>query len=602
MKPICAILCFLSVFCLRVQAQPGTITTFAGTGVTGYSGDGGPATNAQLFNPWGVSVDRYGNVFVCDAENNRIRKIDHTNGVISTYAGTGIMGYSGDGGPATSATLSSPEELFIDHAGNVYFSDAANYVFRKIDTSGIITTIIGNGLPGWPADGLAATVEELQTPTGIAIDRIGNIFCSDWAGNMIYKIDTAGIFHVICGIADVFGLVLGYSGDGGLATDADTYNPRGICIDRWGNIFFADEGNSLIRKIDTLGIITTVAGNPSIGCGYSGDGGPATLATLCGPHDVKFDTSGNMYIVDGAKIRMVNTLGTISTIAGGLPGFGGDGGPATAARLDNPSSVIPDNFGNIYVCDNNNNRIRKIGCQVPQLGDISGTSMVCAGTTGTFTDVLSGGTWAITNGCATQSDGVVSALLPGIDTLIYSDTNVCGVATVTDVITIDPVPFAGILAGSDTICVGTTTSLASSSGGGSWSVSCGLATITSSGVLTAGATPGTCTAKYLVSNSCGSDSANFTFTIMPASWCTALGIDFKILATQIKLFPNPASNEVTVTANDPIVYLIVTNLVGETMIAKEGNSPTVTLNISSLAPGIYFVKANGTMVQKLVKQ
>jgi trimeric autotransporter adhesin len=331
------------------------INTIAGNGMQGFSGDGGPAIDAELSNPFGISVDIPGNVYVADYSNNRIRKVN-TSGVISTIAGNGINGFSGDGGLATAAELWSPYGVTEDTSGNIYIADYLNERIRKVNLSGIISTIAGNGHAGFSGDGGPATNAELYLPTDVAVDVTGNIYIADNDNNRIRKIDTSGTIITIAGDASN-----GYSGDGVQATTSSLTYPYGVAVDDSGNVYIADDGNLRIRKVNTSGIINTIAGNGYQG--YSGDGGPATDAELSSPSNVMFDASGNIFISDDGnqRIREVTTSGIINTFAGnGISGFSGDGGPATAAEFYNPENLTLDNSGNVYVIDNGNSRIRKI--------------------------------------------------------------------------------------------------------------------------------------------------------------------------------------------------------------------------------------------------
>jgi sugar lactone lactonase YvrE len=343
--------------------SPGEITTVAGDGTGGYSGDGSAATSADLDSPSGVAVDASGNIYIADQQNNRIRKVD-TSGTITTVAGNGTAGYSGDGGPATSAELDSPSGVAVDSSGNLYIADSLNSVIRKVSPSGAITTVAGNGY-----------------------NRLGT-------GQP--------------GFNDG-----GYSGDGGPATSAELNNPYAVAVDASGNIYIADTYNRRIRKVDASGTITTVAGNGYEGSGdlggYSGDGEPATSAELAQPFGVAVDNTGNIYIddqnnnrirrvdasgvittvvgggissgvsspagvaVDAAGnlyiadmgnqcIRKVDATGALTTVAGsiGNPGYSGDGGSATAAELNFPFGVAVDASGNIIIADRDNSRIREV--------------------------------------------------------------------------------------------------------------------------------------------------------------------------------------------------------------------------------------------------
>ena len=337
---------------------PGIITTVAGNGIGGFGGDGGLATNAGFDFPKSVAVDSVGNIYIADANNSRIRKVDHATGVITTVAGNGTFGFNGDGGLATNAVLNHPYGVALDSAGNIYIADHYNSRIRRVDhTTGIITTVAGNGTAGYSGDG-SATNASLNYPYGVALDSAGNIYIADFDNSRIRKVDhTTGIITTVAGSGAV-----DFSGDGGLATSAGLYWPRGVALDSIGNLYILDYGNSRIRKVDqATGIIATVAGNGTFG--FSGDGGLAMSATL-NPSGVALDSAGNIYIADAdnSRIRKVDhATGVITTVAGnGTFGFNGDGGLATNAVLNDPYGVALDSTGNVYIADTLNNRIRMI--------------------------------------------------------------------------------------------------------------------------------------------------------------------------------------------------------------------------------------------------
>jgi len=287
----------------------GLITTCAGNGGKGYSGDGGPATNATLENPYGVAVDGAGNLFIADTQNQRVRKVN-TNGIITTVAGNGRAVYSGDGGAATNAGLFFPYGVAVDAGGNLFIADRSSERVRKVDTNGIIMTVAGNGTNGFSGDGGAATKAELGSPTGVAVDGGGNLYIVDYGNQRIRKVDTNGVITTFAGSNGT-----GYSGDGGAATKASLNNPSGVSVDPQGNVFIADTFNLRVRKVDVRGIITTVAGNG--GSGLNGDGGPATKATLYNPYGVATDASGNLYIADALneRVREVGLQGPVLNLA-----------------------------------------------------------------------------------------------------------------------------------------------------------------------------------------------------------------------------------------------------------------------------------------------
>ena len=362
---------FLLLFAISgfhvAQAQPGIISTIAGNSSAGFSGDGDLAIDASLYGPAGLATDTAGNVYIADYVNNRVRKVTYATGVITTIAGkgdsTGVGGtFSGDGYPATDAFIHNPSSIALDAAGNVFFTDQANNRIRKINAStGIITTVAGNGVGGYSADGVPATASALFNPAGIAFDTVGDLYIADWENHRIRKVTmSTGIITTIAGTGTA-----GYSGDGGPATAAQFYRPSDLAFDRSGNLYISEYGNSTVRKImKTTGVITTIAGTNA--AGYSGDGAAATSAQINRPLGIKIDTVGNIYIADWRNyvVRMVSAAaGNITTIAGtGVNGYSGDGGPATAAQLSSIDGMALDAHGNLYVADEFNNVIRKIIC------------------------------------------------------------------------------------------------------------------------------------------------------------------------------------------------------------------------------------------------
>jgi sugar lactone lactonase YvrE len=340
------------LFSLNAQC---IITTIAGTNTAGYNGDGGNSTGSELNDPYGLTFDLGGNLYIVDVNNNRIRKINSI-GIMTTLIGNGTQGYSGDGGYASAAEINHPGGLAFDALGNFYISDTRNNCIRMVNTNGTISTFAGNGTAGFSGDGGYASVAELNNPSGLTFDLSGSLYIADYNNNRIRKIDTEGIINTIAGNG-----ISGYSGDGGAASMAELNFPSELAFDEANNLYIADTWNNRIRMINTLGSIRTIVGNGTQG--YSGDGGGANLAELNLPCGIVFDWIGNLYIADynNNRIRKVNTSGIISTVVGnGAQGYSGDGGSAINAELYNPYGITLDTIGNLYFSDSQNNRIRKV--------------------------------------------------------------------------------------------------------------------------------------------------------------------------------------------------------------------------------------------------
>jgi hypothetical protein len=314
----------------RVDAVTGIITTVAGTGESGFSGDGGPATQARLWLPHGVLVDAAGHLFIGDSVNSRVRRVDAITGTITTVAGRGGRGFDGDGGPAIQARLGRPRGLHVDDAGHLYIVDSYSCTVRRVDaTTGIITTVVGTGDCSASGDGGPAMEAELFGPEDIFVDRKGDLYIADTEGHRIRRVDAAtGIITPVAGTGEGAGVIVGkragrkqddfsvagFSGDGGPATEARLHNPTGVAVDAVGNLFISDKWNNRIRRVDAVtGTIATVAGTGEDG--FSGDGGAPTLAQLYAPGAVALDGSGQLYIADtgNGRIRRMTVVPTVVT-------------------------------------------------------------------------------------------------------------------------------------------------------------------------------------------------------------------------------------------------------------------------------------------------
>jgi hypothetical protein len=340
------------------------IDTIVGTGTAGFSGDGGPATRAQLNQPFHCTLDDRDNLYVADSANHCIRKLDLKTGILTTVAGTGKKGYTGDGGPATRATMNEPYALDVDAEGNLFVVDRLNAVVRKVDgKTGKISTVAGTGKKGFSGDGGPGTDALLREPNDCCLDGKGGLLIADVADWRIRRLDVkTGLISTFAGTGRPAGKVdRARIGDGGPAVEAVIVGARAVCVDGMGNVYICEREGNAIRKADRTGKISTVAGTGEAGDG--GDGGPALRALFRGPKAIRCDRQGNVYIVDTENnaVRKIDVKsGTVTTVAGGRKGSGGDGGDARAAGLDRPHGCILDAGGILYIADSNNHRVRKV--------------------------------------------------------------------------------------------------------------------------------------------------------------------------------------------------------------------------------------------------
>jgi len=337
------------------------INTVTGKGTAGFSGDGGPATQATLNYPGGIAVAADGSLYVADFYNHRIRRV-HPNGIITTVAGSGTIGYDGDGGSATQAMLSYPYNIAVAADGSLYINDLGNARIRRVAPNGIISTIAGNGAIGYSGDGGSATQAALNYPYGIAVATDGSLYINELLKTRIRRLGPDGIITTVAGNG-----ISGFSGDGGPATQASLNGPNtGIAVAADGSLYISDSANNRIRQVGTGGIITTVAGNGIRG--FSGDGGPATQASLNYPTGIAVGADSSIYISDNGnkRIRRVAPNGVISTVVGnGTSGFSGDGGPASQAQLSSPYGIAAALDGNLYISDDRNHKIRRVSPVLP---------------------------------------------------------------------------------------------------------------------------------------------------------------------------------------------------------------------------------------------
>lgn len=607
---IARVLLFLFIIVCSGNAHAQIISTVAGNGAMGYGGDGGPAILATLYLPEGLAVDSIGNVYIAD-QSARIRKIS-TTGIITTVAGDGISGFSGDGGPATLAELHTDNGVACDGMGNLYIADNGSDRIRKVDVSGIITTFAGTGAVGYSGDGGPATNAQFANVDQVTTDKSGNVYTADEGNHCIRKISTAGIITTVAGTGTA-----GFSGDGGAATAAQLNDPHDMAVDTAGNLYIADTHNCRIRKVNTSGIITTFAGTGVPG--YSGDGIPATAAEISYLYGVAADAFGNVYLSDNPsndRIRKVNAAGIITTIAGtGVAGFSGDGGPATAAMISTEWGVARYGNGNIYFSDRQNNRIRMISSRPYFVNGHFQSVTFCHGTLnvdtllaandsntgntetwsliyGPFHGTASVGYTTVSTGSVIIPTGLTYTSTPGFtgtDTFRVRVTDGIISDTTTIYLTVQGTPHAGIISGPDTVCEPASITLNDTASGGVWSASNSRAFV-SAGIIT-GVSAGPDTISYTVTNTCGTAVATYVVTV---KGCTAAVSNINANEA-IKIYPNPNDGTFTLSFSSIIneeAHITITNMVGEKI--KEMTTTTNTpLNIQLDAPaGVYFLSVN----------
>ena len=340
--------------------KKGIIETVAGNGSQGWDGDGGPATEAACQEPYACEFDPQGNMVVCMGRQHRIRRVDAQTGIITLVAGTGEAGYTGDGGPALNADINQPYGLAIDVNGDMYFSQRFDPAVRKIDGStGIISTVAGTGEFGYSGDGGPGNEAMLREPNDVFLDRRGGLLIADIQDQRIRRVDLeTGIITTFAGTGEK-----SRAGDGTSAIEASLMGPRAVCMDSLGNTYVAEREGNGVRKIFPDGTLTTIAGADSV-FGYSGDGGPALAANWGAPKAMRCGLNDNIIVVDTENdaVRLIDhRTGVVTTIAGGRAGGEGDGGPAVQAGLARPHGCGINAAGDLYIADTHNNRVRAVG-------------------------------------------------------------------------------------------------------------------------------------------------------------------------------------------------------------------------------------------------
>ncbi len=675
---------------IRKVNSGGLISTIAGGGTS--LTDGIPATNAALYNPVSVAVDRYGNVYIADGGHSLIRKVN-TAGIITTYAGNGVAGFSGDGGPATAAAIRDPRALRFDGHQNLYFADYANMRVRKIDSSGIITTVAGNGyyagpgIGGYSGDGGPATNAALNGPGGVGLDKLGNIYISDMMNNMVRRVDSTGTIITALGMYSV-------DGPDGLAVDtandlyfANTseYTVRkfpvhctptaitardSICtgssivvsnsilggvwfvknshatITSWGRVTGVSAGTDTIVYatsnacgIDTvtrrITIVSPVFAGPVTGTDSVCPGATITLTdavpggiwSVSNPHA---SVSGG--IVTGITAGLDTIRYTLTTPCGtsfssktirvlALPSAGSITGPAALCRgahislaatvgaglwqSSNANATVAGGYITgvsagldtiMYLVSNfcgTDTALHPVAINVTDSGIIYGPGIVCVHDSIVLSESVPGGTWTRINSSADiTAAGIVTGITPGIDTIRYTVSDSCGTSSALKIVTINPLPSAGTVTGTDSLCIGDTVTLTNSATGGTWfSMDATIATISATGLVTGVAT-GINNIWYIVTNGCGSDTASFPISI---GYCIA-GVKNPTLfgASYISIYPNPNKGSFAVkvaTRDNEDVQLVITNVLGE-KVAEYSLLTNKETEVRIRVPaGIYFVNA-----------
>ncbi len=612
------------------------ISTIAGTGGSTFSGESVSAITAGIPNPGGGKFDKNGNYYFVDGVNShRVRRINPL-GIISSVAGNGMAGFAGDGGPATNARLNGPTGIALDTIGNIYVSDGQNNRIRRIDKlTGVISTVAGTGVGGFGPDGVMATASMIWGPSDICIDRLNNIYIADGVNSRVRKISSTGIISTVAGI-----MTAGYSGDHGPATNAQLGLPSGVAVDDTGNIFIADNGtgSSCIRKVNTSGIITTFAGNGA--SSYVSDGIPATVAQIC-PNKICCDSLNNLFVSDRYNNRVYKIdvfTNLLTCIAGnGVVGDSGDGGSATSATLNYPSGVAVDACGNLYVPTvgsvsvvGSGRRIRKVTFNPEGIGTISiavtPNDTVCAGTVVTFTATTTGASTAgyqwIKNGVAVP--GATNATFSYTATTVEGGDSVRCVYTGIDVCSIAGNPGSNVLHVVATPLTMPSIALSSVSAAAVGTVVTVNATVGAAGssysikwyrnsVLFA--TTSVPTATYV--KGAGTDVVTARLSSTDPTGCydtaTAGAINIALAPVQVlqpqapmavEVYPNPATQSVTVDAGAAIKVISVTNAAGQvydvphTVVAPG----THVLDVARLPAGVYLLQVTDEYGNKVMKR
>ena len=599
-----------------VKAQ--IINTVAGTGSSSYHVNGGLADTSSIGQPYACAVDSRGNCYFSStggSAGSRVSKVTPC-GVITTFAGIGSSGYNGDGILATTAKLSNPIGLAFDSLDNLFIADEENNRIRKVDAiTGIITTVAGNGIAGSAGDGMLANTANLNQPGNICFDRLGNLYIVDGENKKIRKVNTDGIISTIAGTG-----ISGYTGDNGPADTAEIENLYGISTDTVGNIYFTQFASAVVRKIDTEGIITTIAGDGS--AVVSGDGGPALLAGLSA-FGLTHDRFGNLFIsgyLDN-DVRKINDSGVIYTVAGrGGSGFSGDGGPADSALLYGAFGIAVDYYGNLYISDCGNSRIRKVIPTITVTIAANTGDTICGGAPVIYTASVSGaGTtsfsyqWLVNGNPVADTTSTYTYVPANGDSVrcVLSAAGICYTPGSNEInMVVAPVATPTItLSGPATATVGSTVTVtATITGAGSsydikWYDNGILFATTTAPMVTYTMTAGTnlITATVLsTSPGCYDTATSAAHSITSAN----TGI-MNLGSQSVSFYPNPAHDELLITGSD-ISKVTISNAIGQSLLNKDSNADKVNIDISTLQPGVYLVHViqnDGVQViNKIIKE
>ena len=609
---------------LPFVANTQTITTIAGNGIRGSTGDGGQADSAEI-SPYDCAVDSHGNLYFTTASGGAgcwIRKVTPC-GIITSVAGTGVCGYNGDSILATTAKVNNPIGIAFDSYDTLFFAEEFNNRVRKVDAvTGLISTVAGNGTAGFGGDGGAASVAMLNEPGDICFDHSGNLYIEDNGNYRIRKINTSGIISTIVGNGTG-----GYSGDGGPADSAEISDNYGICADTNGNIIFGQDYWFRLRKVNVSDTIAFMAGNGS--SGPSGDGGLANTAGI-EFFGVVYDRFGNLYISGwhDNDIRKITDSGIIYTVAGnGISGFGGDGGPADSAELDAPYGIAVDAYGNLYIADAGNNRIRKVTLNpviAPAATITSTADTVCSGTAVTFTATVTGSSapftyqWLVNGIVAGGTNNIYTYTPANGDSIrcVLSVNGLCAtpssntiyivvIPTTIPSITLTSAPVSTI---GSIVTVNAIVAGAGSSYNINWYDNGVLFNTTTTPIVTYTKTVNTdvVTATVIpMSVGCYDSTLSAAITITDSSTASPLPSP----GERVSIYPNPAATEITIKAANKISEITITNVLGQIVASPRpspGERELLRIDVSGLPMGVYFVKVTDSegwkTATKIVKQ